>query len=227
MRRSASGVSSNGSGSVSRPKVSQNQPYSTAARCLTRPSRLVPLGVICRRRSSSPRPSSFHRTASRCRSRATWRLSFSAPVNGTRMTIGLYSSLVRSAALGGEGVAPDLAGAVGHAQVLAVDGETDPGRVAEDKLQAAPGREGTALARLRGALEGDPAVGGDPGPGGAGVAQGHGDVPCRRAGGGGRGRPRRGPGLVAGPVVLAGVVTNAGWVSPGSGAGRSSPHSDT
>ena len=35
------------------------------------------------------------------------------------------------------------------------------------------------------------------------------------------------PALLPAPVVLAGVVTNAGWVSPGSGAGRSSPHSDT
>ncbi|HEU4900463.1 MAG TPA: hypothetical protein VFX88_23300 [Actinomycetota bacterium] len=29
------------------------------------------------------------------------------------------------------------------------------------------------------------------------------------------------------PVVLAGVVTKAGWAPAGSGAGRSSPHRDT
>src|SRR5450830_1163346 len=41
-RRSASSSSgSNGTGSVSRPNVSQNQPSSTAARCLTKPRRVV------------------------------------------------------------------------------------------------------------------------------------------------------------------------------------------
>jgi hypothetical protein len=50
--------------SVSRPKVWQNQPYSTDARFLTRPSRLVPDGVIGRRRSASSSPSSFHRITS-------------------------------------------------------------------------------------------------------------------------------------------------------------------
>src|SRR6266545_3737928 len=84
-RMSALGSSStSGSGSVWRPKVWQNQPYSTAARCLTSPSRLVPEGVIARRRLVSSRPSSFHSTASRWRSRLTCRLCFSSPVNGTR-----------------------------------------------------------------------------------------------------------------------------------------------
>ena len=37
-----------------------------------------------------------------------------------------------------------------------------------------------------------------------------------------------GGGLAAAPAaVLAGVVTNAGWASPGSGAGRSRPQRDT
>ena len=40
-------------------------------------------------------------------------------------------------------------------------------------------------------------------------------------------RPPAPAALVLGGVVLAGVVTNAGWASPGSGAGRSSPHRDT
>src|SRR5829696_10187061 len=96
----------------------------------------------------------------------------------------------------GEGPAPDAARAVGDAQVVAVDGQADPGRVAEDQLQAPLGGEGAALARPRGALEGEPAVGGDPGPGGADVPQGQGDLPGRRPGGGGRGR--RGGGLWAG-----------------------------
>src|SRR6266851_9854982 len=83
-RSASSSFSSNGIGSVGRPKVVQNQPYSTAARCFTRPSRLVPEGLIGRRRSASPRPSIFQTTASRCRSRLACRLSFSAPVKGTR-----------------------------------------------------------------------------------------------------------------------------------------------
>ena len=63
-RRSLSGSSSlNGSGSVGPPNVSENQRYSTAPRCLTKPSRLVPLGVISRRRSASSSPSSFHSAA--------------------------------------------------------------------------------------------------------------------------------------------------------------------
>ena len=44
----------------------------------------VPDGVIDRRSCSSSKPSSFHSTTSRCRSRLTCRLSFSPPVNGTR-----------------------------------------------------------------------------------------------------------------------------------------------
>lgn len=39
--------------------------------------------VIGRRSCSSPRPSSFHSTTSRCRSRLTCRLSCSSPVGGT------------------------------------------------------------------------------------------------------------------------------------------------
>jgi len=57
--RLASGSSgSNGKASVQRPNVMQNQPYSTAARCLTRPSRFVPDGVIGRCSCSSSRPCS-------------------------------------------------------------------------------------------------------------------------------------------------------------------------
>src|SRR6266536_1930876 len=68
-RMSASGsAGSNGIAWFGRPNVSQNQPYSTLARRFTRPSRLVPDGVMTRRRSASSRPSSFHSTASRCRS---------------------------------------------------------------------------------------------------------------------------------------------------------------
>src|SRR6266542_3700883 len=74
----------NGIDSLSRPNVSQNQPYSTLPRCFTRPSRLVPDGVIGRRSCSSGSPSTFHTTTWRCRSRLTCRLSFSPPVNGTR-----------------------------------------------------------------------------------------------------------------------------------------------
>src|SRR5450756_1091127 len=82
-RRSASGSSgSTGSGSVSRAKVSQNQLYSTAARCLTRPSRVVPDGTTARRSEASSRPSSFHSTTSRCRLRLACRLSFSPPCEG-------------------------------------------------------------------------------------------------------------------------------------------------
>lgn len=74
---------SNQNGSLSRPNVAQNQPYSTVARCFTSDSRLVPEGVKGRRSASSPSPSSFHTTTSRCRSRAAYRLSFSLPVYGT------------------------------------------------------------------------------------------------------------------------------------------------
>lgn len=79
---SSSEAGSNQSGSVARPKVEQNQPYSTDARCFTRPSRFVPDGVIARLSRSSSSPSSFQSTASRCRSRLACRLSFSPPVYG-------------------------------------------------------------------------------------------------------------------------------------------------
>src|SRR4029453_18609547 len=93
-RRSASGSSSSkGSGSVGRPKGLQNHPYSTAARGLTRASQVGADGASGRARSSSPTPSSFHRIASRWRSRATRRLSFSPPVNGTRRGIGVLQSI--------------------------------------------------------------------------------------------------------------------------------------
>jgi hypothetical protein len=48
-----------------RPKVSPKYPISTLARCLTRPSRLVPVGTSGRRTSYSDKPSSFHSTAPR------------------------------------------------------------------------------------------------------------------------------------------------------------------
>jgi DNA-binding MarR family transcriptional regulator/GNAT superfamily N-acetyltransferase len=48
-----------------RPKVSPRYPNSTLARCLTRPSRLVPVGTIGRRTSYSDSPSSFQTMASR------------------------------------------------------------------------------------------------------------------------------------------------------------------
>ena len=108
----------------------------------------------------------------------------------------------------------------GTSEVLPLTAEPDARRVAEDQVQGAPGLEGAALAAPWGALEGEPAVGGDPGPGGAGVAQREGHLLGRGRGGGGAG-------LAAAPVVVAGVVTNAGWASLGSGAGRSSPQRDT
>ncbi len=58
--------SHHGSGSSDgRPKVSPKYPSSTLARCLTRPRRLVPVGVMGRRTSYSESPSSFHSIASR------------------------------------------------------------------------------------------------------------------------------------------------------------------
>ena len=55
-----------GSGSSDgRPKMSPKYPNSTLATCLTRPSRLVPVGVSGRRTSYSESPSSFHSSASR------------------------------------------------------------------------------------------------------------------------------------------------------------------
>ncbi len=58
--------SDQGSGSSNGlPKVSPRYPDSTEATCLTSPSRLVPVGVIGRRMSYSPSPSSFHSRASR------------------------------------------------------------------------------------------------------------------------------------------------------------------
>src|SRR5579875_974845 len=65
-------ASSSGQGSGSgngRPNASPKYPRSTPARCLTIPSRLVPVGVIGRRTSYSLSPSSFHSIASR----ASWR----------------------------------------------------------------------------------------------------------------------------------------------------------
>jgi hypothetical protein len=47
---------------ASNPK---NQFCSTKPRCLTMPSRLVPDGTSCRRRSWSERPEIFHRSVSR------------------------------------------------------------------------------------------------------------------------------------------------------------------
>jgi len=49
--------------SAGRPKQSPKYPNSTEARCLTRPSRLVPVAVSGRRTSYSESPSSFHSTA--------------------------------------------------------------------------------------------------------------------------------------------------------------------
>jgi hypothetical protein len=46
-------------GPLSRPKTSPKYPSSTLATCLTRPSRLVPVGVSGRRASYSLSPSSF------------------------------------------------------------------------------------------------------------------------------------------------------------------------
>src|SRR5664279_3114930 len=111
-RRSASGSScTNGSGSVPRPKVSQNQPYSTLARCLTRPSRFVPDGVIGRRSWPSSRPSSFHCTTSRCRSRLARRLSFSSPVKGTRrISVTPDDPVVQLRGLGADGGVVAVAG---------------------------------------------------------------------------------------------------------------------
>src|SRR4029453_14690373 len=110
------------------------------------------------------------------------------------VAVGHGARLAERPAARGEGAAPDVARAVGHAQVAAVEGEADDGRVTEDQVEAAPGPEGAALVGPWGALEGEPAVGGDPGPGGAGVAQGDRHLLGGRAGGGGRGRLGRGPG---------------------------------
>src|SRR5215211_4433628 len=120
------------------------------------------------------------RTSSKVRARRGWS------VMGPR--------LAERPAARRERPAPDVARGVGHAEVVAVDGQADPGRVAEHQVEAAPGLEGAALAGPWGALEGDAAVGGDPGPGGAGVAQGDGHVLGGRPGGGGRGRLGRGGG---------------------------------
>src|ERR671918_242683 len=50
-------------------------------------------------------------------------------------------------------------------QVAAVDPEPDPRLVPEGQRQRAPGSERVALTGPGGALEGDPAIGPDPGPG--------------------------------------------------------------
>ena len=61
---------------VGRPNTSPKYSNSTLARCLTSPSRLVPVGVTGRRTSYSDSPSSFHSTASRATCRYRRRSSF-------------------------------------------------------------------------------------------------------------------------------------------------------
>ena len=73
------GSSTQGSDSSNgRPNAAPKCPHSTVARCLTRPSRFVPVGTSGRRMSYSPSPSSFPSTASRASCRYRCRSVFAS-----------------------------------------------------------------------------------------------------------------------------------------------------
>src|ERR1700679_2063711 len=73
----ASSSTQRGTGSGNgRPKISPKYQASEVVRCLTRPRRLVPVGVSGRRTSYSDSPSSFHSSASRIQRRSPCRYSF-------------------------------------------------------------------------------------------------------------------------------------------------------
>jgi hypothetical protein len=74
-----------------RPKVSPKYPNSTRAKCLTSPSRFVPVGTIGRRMPYPDRPSSFHSTASRPACKYRWRSAFgSGAVTGRQYLTGRF-----------------------------------------------------------------------------------------------------------------------------------------
>src|SRR5829696_1076366 len=132
MSDSGSASISNGIGSVSRPNVSQNHPYSTPPRCLTSPRRLVPEETTRRRSCSSSRPSSFHSTTARCRASPCSRIVRSSAVRTFAVVMGR-----RYAVRASERLRQELVGAVEQRTAFWLE-SAEGGSLPEELGRAAP-----------------------------------------------------------------------------------------
>src|ERR1700683_868360 len=144
-----------------RPKTSPKYPISPQATCLSRPSRLVPVGTRGRRMSYSDRPSSFHSRASRPRCRY-WRRS---ALQSASVMPGCYAGATTNP--------PDLGLLAGRAYAGAAEGEDgqadredDQGRDPAAPVGRRAGRPGQRLGVVRDQRElADGHEGERPGPG--------------------------------------------------------------